>query len=445
MNKEECKNCPLVKRVQELEKLIEELQKRLEKYEKPPKDSSNSSMPPSSDRKKKYPKREKSGKKSGGQLGHEGTTRMLAENPDAIVPIYPEECSHCGCVDFELIEKIKERRQEVDIPKIQPFITEYQQKAGRCTHCGKTSLGNFPAKINATVQIGERTEAVIGYFHIEHHQGYDRVQRLLADLFGLEISEGTVKNKIDNLKKLLEPEYNNILENIKNGNVIGSDTTGTRIEGKNGQLWTFQNDFCTYFKSGFSKAFKVIKEIFGEKYHGYWVSDRDPTQLKIEASHQLCNAHLKRDCKYSIEAYKSEWAKDLKEILEDAMHFRKKRGQEFNPLDSEDFKEIQKFKQRLAEIFQKPPPIEERKLFNGLVGRQDQILMFLINSEIPYDNNGSERALRNRVITGGFRTLNGAICHDIIASVVETAKKQGRNILDEIISISRKNQTLLST
>lgn len=443
MNREECKNCPLIAR-------IEALEKELEKYRKPAKDSSNSSKPPSSDRFKKYPQREKSERKTGGQPGHDGITRILCENPDEIIPIYPITCPHCNSVDFELIGQIKERRQEIDIPKVQPVIKEYQQKAGVCTCCGRKSFGEFPERINSTVQIGERTQAIIGYFHIEHHQGYDRLQKILNDLFGLSISEGTIQSKLSNLKTLLEPQYNTILENLKNSNVIGSDTTSTRIEGKNAQLWTFQNDFYTYLKSALSKAFKIIEETIGRRFQGYWISDRDPTQLKLEAFHQLCSAHLIRDCRYAIEAYDSQWARSLKQILQDSINFRKKRGNEFNPLDPDEFRESQKFRQRLEELFQKPPPKEEeRKFFNGLVGRQDQILMFLTNPGIPHDNNGSERALRNRVIhrkvTGGFRSFEGAHCHDVIASVIETAKKQGRNILDEIISISRKNQPLLST
>lgn len=450
MDREECKNCPLIKRVEVLEKKLAEALKKLEKYEKSKKDSSNSSLPPSSDKTKKYPKREKSDRKTGGQLGHNGMTRKLSENPDEIVPIYPITCPHCNSVDFNLVEQVKEKRQKIDIPIIQPIITEFQQRAGICTCCGKKSFGEFPERINSTVQIGERTEAAIGYFHVEHHQSYDRIQKVLNDLFGLLISEGTIHAKLNNLKILLEPEYDNILDNIKNSNIIGSDTTGTRIKGKNGQLWTFQNDFYTYLKSGYSKAYKIIEETIGNSFQGYWISDRDPTQLKVEAFHQLCNAHLIRDCKYMIEAYNSEWAKGLKQILQDSIDFRKKQGNEFNPFDPNNYRESQKFRLRLEELFQKPPPKEEeRKLFNGLVGRQNQILMFLNNPEVPYENNGSERALRNRVIhrkvTGGFRTLNGAICHDIIASVIETAKKQGRNILDEIIRLSRQNQVLLST
>jgi transposase len=450
MEREECKNCPLIEEVKYLRKRIEELEAKLAKYEKPEKHSGNSSLPPSTDRKKKYPAREKTGKKSGGQPGHEGITRKIIDNPDEIFELYPNTCPCCGGVDFHLTPQVKEVRQKVDIPKIQPIVTEYQQKAGICTKCGQKSFGEFPQRINAPVQIGERTEAIIGYLNATHHQGYDRIQRMLDDLFGLSISEGTVQAKLDNLKTLLKPEYDNILENLKNSKIIGSDSTGTRIEGKNAYLFTFQNDFYTYLKSVFSKAFKVIEDTIGSIFDGYWISDREAAQLKIQSEHQLCLSHLKRECKYIIEAEQSEWAKKLKQILDESIAFRKKRGNDFTPQNPDDFREAQKFKQRLLELFHtQPPKQDERKLFLGLAGRQEQILMFLKDKDVPYDNNGSERALRNSVIrrkvTGGFRTYEGAQTYDIIASVIETAKKKGRNILDNIILISHQNQLLLQS
>lgn len=450
MDREECKNCPLIEEIKYLRKRIEELEAKLAKREKPEKHSGNSSLPPSQDKKKRYPPREKTGKKSGGQPGHEGVTRQTVDNPDEVFELYPNSCPCCGGVDFVLTPQVREVRQKVDIPKVQPIVTEYQQKAGICTKCGQKSFGKFPQRIKAPVQIGERTEAIIGYLNATHHQGYDRIQRMLDDLFGLSISEGTVQAKLDNLKTLLKPEYDNILENLKNSKVIGSDSTGTRIESKNAYLFTFQNDFYTYLKSTFSKAFKVIENTIGNIFEGYWVSDREASQLKIQSEHQLCSSHLKRECKYIIEAEHSEWAKELKQILDESISFRKKRGIDFNPQNPDDFREAQKFKQRLSELFKKlPQKSEERRLFTGLLGRQEQILMFLNDPDIPHDNNGSERALRNSVIrrkvTGGFRTFEGAQTYDIIASVIETAKKQGRNILDSLISISQQNEFLLQS
>jgi transposase len=427
------------------------LTKELEKYKNPKKDSTNSSIPPSQDpHRKPYPKREKSGKKSGGQKGHKGETRMLSDTPDEIRELHPMECQHCGGVDFIPENKVRERRQIVDIPPIKPIITEYQQKAGICVRCGKKNFGEFPENLKLAVQIGNRTTATIGYLHIEHHQSYERTARILNDLFGLSISEGTIKTKLNHLQNILEPKYEDILKNLKSSSVIGSDETRLSVNGENGYTWIFQNHLYSYFKSEFSRAFKIIEEVIGGIFEGFWVSDRYGAQLKVVSKHQLCLAHLIRDCKFAIGSESSQWGEKLKSLFKEAIKFRKKRGKEFSPQRSEDFREVQKFKQQLQEIFQKPPPLEEeKKLFKGLVGRQDQLLRFLENSEVPYDNNGSERGLRNcvihRKVTGGFRTKEGAYCYDVIASFIETTKKHSKNILDELIYCLRKNQYLLST
>jgi transposase len=448
MNSEQCKNCPLITRIEELEKKLAEALKKLEQYEKPEKNSGNSSLPPSSDKNKKYyPKREKSEKKPGGQPGHKGCTKILIDNPDEIIELYPEKCSICGNDHFIKKEQILERRQVIDIPKIKPFVVEYQQKTCICNKCGNRNIGEFPVNIAPNIQVGERSKNIIGYLNVVHNIPYQRLIDIFENIFNLKISKGTIDNKLNELANNLEPEYQNILDNLKKSDVIGSDETGVRINGENMHVWTFQNTENTFYKTG-SRKFKIVEGTIGKEFDGSWVSDRFGAQLKIKANHQFCLVHLIRECKYIINAENSEWAKDLKDFFERSMEFRREKGNNFNPLDKETFREILRFKKELEEIFLKPPPNkEERKLFKGLFGRQQQLVHFLENPKVPYDNNGSERALRNRVInrkiSGGFRSDNGANVHDIIASVIETAKKQGKNILDTISTLSMKNQELL--
>jgi transposase len=456
MNNEQCKNCPLIEelkilraRIEELEKQLAEALKKLEKYEKPPKNSSNSSMPPSSDKNKKYyPPREKSGKKPGGQLGHKGYAKMLYDNPDNIVEIYPQKCFHCGNDHFDKKENILEQRQIIDIPEIKPYITEYQQKAGICTCCGKRNIGKFPENIVPNVQIGERTKGLIGYFNVTHNVSYERLIQIFSDIFNLEMSKGTIDNKLKELSKNLKPEYEKILENLKKSDVIGSDETGIRINGKNAYLWTFQNEENTFYTNTFSRAFQVIEDTIGKYFNGSWVSDRYAAQLKIKANHQFCIVHLIRECKYIIQAEDSEWARDLKDFFERAIEFRKEKRNDFDILDIEIFREIQRLRNELNEIFANPPPkTEESRLYRQLYLKRKELIHFLENPKVPYDNNGSERALRNRVIRqkvlGGFRSSTGANVHDIIASVIETVKKRGLNILETIYILSIKNQQLL--
>jgi len=445
----EKENRELRQQIEILKVEIKYLRENLEKYEKPKKNSGNSSMPPSSDKNKKYyPPREKSGKKPGGQIGHKGYTKILYENPDEIIEVYPERCVHCGNEHFITKENILGQRQVIDIPEIKPYITKYQQKAGICTCCGKRNIGKFPENIAPNVQIGEKTKGLLGYFNISHNISYERLIQIFNDVFNLEISKGTIDNKLKELAKDLKPEYERILENLKKSDVIGSDETGIRINGKNAYQWTFQNEENTFYTSAYSRAFQVIENTIGKIFNGSWISDRLGSQLKIKANHQFCLVHLVRECKYIIQVEDSEWARDLKDFFERAMEFKRKLGNNFNPLDKEVFREIFMFKQELYEIFSKPPPQkEENRLYRQLYLKRKELIHFLENPKVPYDNNGSEKALRNRVIhqkvSGGFRSITGANVHDIIASVIETAKKQNKNILDTLFTLSIKNQLLL--
>jgi len=80
-------------------------------------DSSTSSKPPSSDGLKKKPRllrslRTRSGKKSGGQKGHDGGTLRQVAEPDAIVEHAPERCAHCQA-QFSAQSKIGEEKRQV--------------------------------------------------------------------------------------------------------------------------------------------------------------------------------------------------------------------------------------------------------------------------------------------------------------------------------------------
>lgn len=431
---ERCKDCSLFLEVQELKKLVAELQKRLDKYEKAEKNSSNSSVPSSTDRyNKKYPQRQPSQRKSGGQNEHIGYTKKQVDNPDEIIELTPEKCAVCGCE--HLIKQIDsfKTRQVFDIPIVFPFITEYQQMVALCPNCGKKNKVNFPDDVKANTQLGQNTLSTIGYLNVQNHLSYKRIKQLFKHLFHFDISEGTIDLKIKALENKLLPTYDNILENLKASGIIGSDETGTRVAKENWQQWVFQNTNFSYFKTDKSRGFNVIEQLFGKIFYGFWISDRLGSQLKIQALHQLCLAHLIRECRYLIETEKSNWASRLKKILEYGINFKNSK-EDFNPNAVEEYQTIERIKRALNKLFQKIPEEDgARKLYKGLVGRQKQLIMFLTDSDVPATNNGSEQALRNRVVhrkvCGCFRSGTGAGSHDVIASIIETAKKQKQDIL----------------
>ncbi len=172
---------------------VAELKARLAKYEK--QDSSNSNNSSSTDRfKKNQSLRQKSRNKSGGQIGHEGSTRLQSDNPDEVIQRHPETCSNCG-TDLIFVEgKVSSRRQEVDVTLPEHKVIEYQQIEKFCPVCNSKNKGEFPNHIRAPVQIGSNTKALTTYLHVNHKVPFQRTTEIIEDLLGLDISVGTVEN-----------------------------------------------------------------------------------------------------------------------------------------------------------------------------------------------------------------------------------------------------------
>lgn len=414
-------------KIAELEKLVEDLTKQLQQFQKPKKNSSNSSIPSSQNRyHKPYPQRDKSNLKPGGQPGHEGSTKKLVDNPEQIIKLKPQKCLHCGNQSFTETENI-EKRQLFDIPPMKAFVVEYQKVQCQCSNCQNISSNDFPENIKASVQFSENIDALVGYLKIQNNLSHEKITKTLSDICGIALSEGTVDNSLTRLENRHTVNYENILQEVKNSEVLCSDETGTRVKGKNKYTWFFGNENWSYFKSFYLRAYSSIEEIFGEEFPKNWVSDRYGAQLKVQANHQVCLAHVIRDLKYVIEVDKSEWAKSLMESLKGVIHEIKEKG--FDGIAKE------KWEKKIKVFFERnePPGGEASKKFRSLKKVVDSMVLFLKNPQVPWTNNLAERGLRSSVvhtkITGGFRSDSGVDRYNILNSVIESAKKQGLDIL----------------
>src|SRR5205085_11218994 len=119
------------------------------------KDSRNSSMPPSQDRRKRTRSlRERSGRKPGGQVGHPGTTLEFVEKPDRLVIHAPQSCYLCGSALGGSEVARMERRQVHDLPPQWVEVIEHQAQTIVCRRCGVENKGEFPAGVNAPAQYG---------------------------------------------------------------------------------------------------------------------------------------------------------------------------------------------------------------------------------------------------------------------------------------------------
>ena len=234
------------------------------------------------------------------------------------------------------------------------------------------------------------------------------------------------------------PVYLEIKERIKSSVYVGTDETGAKVNGKKHWFWTWQNDELTFIVHSDNRGFKTIEDTFENGLpsavlqHDRWASHFQC----VAKDHQICIAHLQRELNYIEQLHKSQWAIQLKELLWRAIEFKKQINYKthFQELNEKD-----KLQKNLNELLLQPLPEKDKKakmLQKKLLKSSSNILAFLKYPEVPPDNNGSERAIRNikvqQKISGQFKSDNGANGFAVIRSIIDTTLKSGQNIFNAL-------------
>lgn len=396
------------------------------------KNSSNSSLPPSTDIKPK-PKslRQRSGKKSGGQPGHMGTTLEFCSNPKIIDHI-DEKCPQCG-TDYTDTAILKERRQVWDIPPIVIEVIEHRVYERKCV-CGKCSVSSFPEDVKAPISYGRNIETLCGYFSARQYVSISRIKEIFADVFNLPISEGTIVNKIKSLTKRCLPHYDAIHKEVQNSSCVGTDETGGKVNGKLHWLWTWQTKLCTFIVVSANRGYETIEKYFPEGFReSVLVHDCWKAHFITKAKgRQICLAHILRELQYFIEK-RNKWSYELARLIWKSYSLKNKMAA--NPNSNYEI-QVNQIEKSLYNLL-KQDVISQNKKLNTLKKRLNKHLPYLITflkiKEVPPDNNFSEQAIRNvkvkLKVSGLFRSEQGASYYAILRSIIDTAIKKNQNVL----------------
>ncbi len=417
---------------------------------KPKKDSSNSSIAPSTEINK--PKsnqslREPSDKKSGGQKGHAGKTLEQTDTPDEVIKLEYniEECSKCGASLSDTEEELKAKRQilDIEIKEIKAKIKEYQSFSKICPKCKFENYNNnFPKLAVSKIGYGANINALVSYLNVSQYLSYNRIVDVLSDLFNINISEGTIGNILKRTSKQAENDIKIIKEFLEKGNIIGIDETGCDIDSKRYWHWTFQNKYYTYIVVNKSRGAKVINDNFENGFeNASVVHDNYSSYNSLNAKNeQLCLAHKLRDLNYAIQCDDTTVLKDIKQVIKSSMADHK-----LNLNKKERLALKKNYESRLDLLLQKPAidKSETQKQINSFSKAKHKIFTFLLDPEIPPDNNGSERAIRNikvkNKVSGQFKSFEGAECYSNIRTIIDTSRKQNLNEFQSLVELSNGN------
>lgn len=419
--------------------LWEEVQKSKKQAEKKPKKTArNSSLPPARGFKADVKNEEKGSEGQRiGSIGRERGGRQLSEAPDQIIKASVKSCAECGKQIAESMQILKERYDKIDIPPIKPIVTRVERYGCKCEGCGQEQIANVPIGIEAGSPFGDLIAALVTTMRYSHGISYNRMQQMMSEVFGIEISEGAIANLLSRVKGQLESEVDNILKGVRSARLICSDETSARVNGKNEWEWVFQNEQVCFHIIRPSRGGDVIQEVMGDHQPEVWVSDLYSAQKTHPATEwQVCLAHQLRDCQYGVEAGDEIFSGCMKKLLLRAFVLRRRWS---------DLAEATRYQYRCRlyrdlETILNLSPIQEdgvrlQKRYRDL---RENLFLFLDDPTIPPTNNASEQALRWSVIfrktTNGFRSNLGRDLFAMIRSIVNTGRRQGLSTFESILA-----------
>jgi len=444
-------NRQLQTRLRELEKSIEA--ENSSTTELPIKrDSHNSNQPPSLDLPWTKPKRtrslrKQSGLQVGGQAGHQGVTLQPVAAPDRIIFHPVDNCRECGA-ELSSVETARFfRRQVFEIENGSLTAIEHRVSAKICPSCGNRSKQPFPVSVKAPVQYGASVLSRALYLHLYQLLPVARTQEAMRDLFGCHISQASIGRAARLCSAKLIRCEQRIKAAIRESAVIGADETGIRINGSNAWVHVARTDTLTHLASHTHRgqaafnAIGILNQFKGTLVRDGWFSYKWYKQCK----HSLCNAHLLRDLTYIGEAEPAHerWTTALAQLLIEIKEARDAaRSSSQTALESELHEDFSnRYDSLTAEAeevirgspAQKSAGLTAGKLLNRFIRSKAEVLRFISDFAVPFDNNGSERDLRmlklQQKIAGCFRTTEGVQTFCRVRSYLSSAKKQSKNLL----------------
>lgn len=418
--------------------------------------SGNSSKPPSTDGLgrgrvgKQRGLREKSGKRPGGQPGHPGNCLKQVEAPDRTVQCRPQVCGHCGVRLPHDGGGVGERRQVFDIPPPpQIEVTEFQRIDIICPHCHGGNSGMFPDNVNGPVQYGDNISATIVSLTHGNSVAIKRAADFVNDsVLGVRVSTGTICNLLERCWVGLSLWLLMVKLALQNASSVNFDETGIHINGKIYWLHSASTEWLTYLYlhprrgSQGSDSAGVLPAFHGVATHDCW----SPYFNYDACSHNLCRAHLLREMiAIGKEAGEFTWAGQMKSLLKEMKFEVDSAGAAgLDAVAPEIIADIGKRYDDILALAASQHPSKEggywaRKAFNlakRLREHRGEVLCFLEDVAIPFDNNQAERDIRGSKVkmkvSGCFRSVEGGEYYAALESYLSTARKNGVGQIEAI-------------
>src|SRR5262247_1067319 len=420
--------------VHSLEEQVHTLQEQLSK------NSRNSSRPPSSDPpQSQRPSRPRGQRRRGGQPAHPGHTRLLipVESVDEVVVLKPEQCSRCHA-PLSGDDPAPFRHQVIEIPPIQPVVTEYQWHQLTCPACGETTRAPWPAGVPSGTY-GPRVHATVALCTGSYRLSKRTTQQVLDELFGVPMSVGTISQSEKTTTAVIAEPVKEARGYVEAQSVAQLDETSWREGGKRAWLWVTVTSLVTVFLIRMSRGGQVARELLGEGFSGILVTDRYSAYNWYPVRwRQLCWSHLLRD----FEAIRGRGgaSEEIGAALLAQAHqmftwwHRVREGRLARSTFRSYMTPLRREVERLLEAGSTCGEPKTAGTCRDILKRRQALWTFVQVEGVEPTNNTAERSIRPGVLwrkgSLGTQSAEGSRFVESMMTVVATLKQQQRNVLE---------------
>ncbi len=379
---------------------------------------------------------------AGGQVGHQGAHRPLedASKVDRFHDHFPASCERCEHPLAPTPDANATRVQQLEMPPIRPQLHEHRLHGLTCA-CGHVTRATMPKAVPRGL-FGVRLLAILATLTGSFRLSKRNTQRLLSTVLGVDASVGAISAAEGRVSDALQAPYDAAVAFAQAQPVAHADETSWRERRKRTWLWTLTTASVAIFMLQSSRGAEHARRLLGG-FRGILVSDRFKSYGFVGMRRrQVCWAHLERDFTALAEARDGSFAQVAGaalivqiELLWKAWH-QARDGTLTRAQFQRAMKPIQTRIRSLLREGARSPCLVLRGKTKDIWAHRDALFTFVRHADVPPTNNAAERAVRHAVIlrktSFGTHSEAGSRFIERILTVHETLRIQERNVVEFI-------------